>query len=191
MRLYWIRQVWHCLYKLCFIDNLILVSFISCSCSNFDNQYIWFSDIVLDVISNIWCQEVSRKDTEFINLKKEPQLYTFSPGISLQWCPIRSNEKLLKVPSNVSSLDRSPDQELRVAHQTLRVIRWSWQLLLQELEYRVLILSISLDLQQCWGITGKPLLTSNFGLTDKLIVLLWLIEPQNKMFDTLPGKHND
>ena len=70
MRLYWISQVWHCLYKLCFIDNLILVSFISCSCSNFDNQYIWFSDIVLDVISNIWCQEVSGKDAEFINLKK-------------------------------------------------------------------------------------------------------------------------
>jgi hypothetical protein len=57
------------------------------------------SEIVLDIISNVRSQE--------------------APGVPLERGSIRTDEKLLKIPSNVSSLDWFPDEKLWVGHQAL------------------------------------------------------------------------
>ena len=44
------------------------------------------------------------------------------PGISFYWSSIGTDEKLFKVPGDVSSPDWLPDEELRVGHQVLGVI---------------------------------------------------------------------
>ena len=68
------------------------------------------------------------------------------PGISLDGRAIRADEELLEVPGNVCPLDRAPDQELGVCHQALRVIAGGGERLLQELEHRMLIFAIGLNL---------------------------------------------
>ena len=68
------------------------------------------------------------------------------PGVSLDGGAIWADEELLKVPGDVCPPDRPPDQELRVGHQTLRVIAGGGQRLLQELEDRMLIFAIGLNL---------------------------------------------
>ena len=68
------------------------------------------------------------------------------PGVSLDGRAIWANEELLKVPGDVCPLDWPPDQELRVGHQALRVIAGGRQRLLQELEDRMLIFAIGLNL---------------------------------------------
>ena len=71
----------------------------------------------------------------------------YLPGVSLDGGAIWADEELLKVPGDVGPLDRAPDQELRVGHQALRVIAGGRQRLLQELEDRMLIFAIGLNLK--------------------------------------------
>ena len=68
------------------------------------------------------------------------------PGISFYWSSIGTDEKLFKVPGDVSSPDWLPDEELRVGHQVLSVVSRGGQSALQELEHRMLIFPISLHL---------------------------------------------
>ena len=49
------------------------------------------------------------------------------PGISFYRGAIRTDEELFKVPGDVSSPDWLPDEELRVGHEVLSVIRRSGQ----------------------------------------------------------------
>jgi len=83
-------------------------------------------NIVLDVILNVGGQKV--------------------PGVSLEWGTIRTNEELFKVPGNVCSLDRLPNEEVWVGHEALSVIMGGWQLFLQPGKDWVLIVSIHLNL---------------------------------------------
>jgi len=86
------------------------------------------SEIVLDIFCNVRSQVV--------------------PGISLERRAIWTNQEFLKIPGNVCPLDWLPDQQLRVSHQAIRVITGVGQLLLQECEDRVLVLTISFHLSQ-------------------------------------------
>lgn len=79
------------------------------------------------------------------------------PGISLDGRAIRADEELLEVPGNVCPLDRAPDQELGVCHQALRVIAGGGQRLLQELEHRMLIFAIGLNLVKQCSFELKPI----------------------------------
>ena len=72
-----------------------------------------------NVVSNVCCQKVSEifKNVLWNNKCRN------KPGISFDRSSIRTDEKLFKVPSDVSSFDRFPDEELRVGHQALSIIR--------------------------------------------------------------------
>jgi len=95
------------------------------------------SEIVLDIFCNVRSQVV--------------------PGISLERRAIWTNQEFLKIPGNVCPLDWLPDQQLRVSHQAIRVITGVGQLLLQECEDRVLVLTISFHLVKQFSFELKPI----------------------------------
>ena len=72
-----------------------------------------------NVVSNVCCQKVSEIFKNILWNNK----FRNKPGISFDRSSIRTDEKLFKVPSDVSSFDRFPDEELRVGHQALSIIR--------------------------------------------------------------------
>ena len=101
--------------------------------------------ILCDVRSNVSSQKVP--DQRWIVIRNIfSVLLQHLPGVSLDGGAIWADEELLKVPCDVCPLDRPPDQELRVGHQALRVIAGDGQRLLQELEDRMLIFAIGLNL---------------------------------------------
>ena len=71
---------------------------------------------------------------------------SFIPRISLDGSAIWPNEEFLKVPGDVRPLDRPPDEELGVCHETLGVVRRGRKLPLQQAEQRVLVLPVRLHL---------------------------------------------
>lgn len=70
------------------------------------------------------------------------------PAVALEGHPVRPDEELLKVPGHVVPADGAPDDALGVGHQGGRVVAGERELLSQEHEQRIGVLTIHVHLLQ-------------------------------------------
>lgn len=71
-----------------------------------------------------------------------------SPAVAFEWHSIRSDKKLLEIPSDVVSAYGTPHDKFGVVHEGHWVIAWEWKFLLQEDEERVSAFPVHVDLLQ-------------------------------------------
>lgn len=71
-----------------------------------------------------------------------------SPSIAFEWHSIRSNKKLLEIPSDVVSAYGTPHDKFGVVHKGHWLVTWEWKFLLEEDEERVSVFPVHVDLFQ-------------------------------------------